>query len=143
MVSGYSERRVVRFQDVDAAGVVFHARMFDYFHDAYVNFLRAAGVPLEDALRDGAWAAPLRRAEADYRRPLRFGQEVMVSLTAAAVDETEYVIRYRVEGEEGVACEGRTVHVSVDPGSFRRRPVPDLLRHALEQLPGIAPDREE
>ena len=134
-VNRYAERRVVRFQDVDAAGVVFHARVFDYFHDAYVNFLRATGVPLEEALRDGAWAAPLRHAEADYQRPLRFGQEVTVSLALAAVDETEYVIRYRVEVEDGVACEGRTVHVSVDPENFRRRAVPDVLRRALAQLP--------
>lgn len=131
-----ADRRVVRFQDVDAAGVVFYARVFDYFHDAYVAFLRAVGVPLEDALRDGDWAAPLKQAEAEYRRPLRFGDVITVRLTAAEVEETEFVIRYRIETEDGVACEGRTVHVSVDPQTFRRRALPDDLRSALGQIGG-------
>lgn len=126
---------MVRFQDVDAAGVVFYARVFDYFHDAYVSFLRAAGAPLEDALRSGAWAAPLRHAEADYRQPLRFGQAVTVTLVAADVGDSEYAIRYRIDADGDVACEGSTTHVSVDPGTFRRRPIPDPLRAALQRLP--------
>lgn len=134
-LSPHLERRVVRFQDVDAAGVVFYARVFDYFHDAYVSFLRAAGAPLEDALRSRTWAAPLKHAEADYRQPLRFGQEVSVALVAVEVRDAEYVIRYRISAGDDVACEGMTVHVSVHPDTFRRQPIPDTLRAALRRLP--------
>jgi 1,4-dihydroxy-2-naphthoyl-CoA hydrolase len=128
----YSEVRRVRFQDVDAAGIVFFARVFDYFHDAYVGFLRARGVPLEAALRDGSWVAPLSRAEADYRRPLRFGDEVEVRVESVEVSETEYTVRYRIEVDGKTACVGRTRHVSVDPETFRRTPVPERLRRVLE-----------
>jgi 1,4-dihydroxy-2-naphthoyl-CoA hydrolase len=128
----HTDRRTVAFQDVDAAGIVFYARVFDYFHDAYVSLLRARGEPLEAALRDGSWVAPLRRAEADYRRPLVFGDEIRVSLVRIDLGETEYRIRYRIETDGGVACEGETVHVSVDPRTFRRAPVPVGLRAALE-----------
>lgn len=128
----YTERRTVAFQDVDAAGIVFYARVFDYFHDAYVSFLRARGVPLETALRDGSWVAPLRRAEADYRRPLRFGAAITVALVGLEIDESEYEIGYRIDTDDGVACVGATVHVSVDPTTFRRSPIPGFLRRALE-----------
>lgn len=128
----HTDRRMVAFQDVDAAGIVFYARVFDYFHDAYVAFLRSRGAPLEKALRDRSWVAPLRRAEADYRRPLRFGEDVTVSLVRIEVNETEFHIRYRIESGDGVACEGETVHVSVDPETFRRTTIPDVLRRALE-----------
>jgi 1,4-dihydroxy-2-naphthoyl-CoA hydrolase len=127
----YTDRRVVAFQEVDAAGIVFYARVFDYFHDAYVAFLRERGAPLEAALRDGSWVAPLTHAEASYRRPLRFGDEVRVSVVAIDVEETEYRVRYTIEADAGVACEGETVHVSVDPETFRRCPVPEVLRRAL------------
>ncbi|MGK7311138.1 MAG: acyl-CoA thioesterase [Candidatus Longimicrobiales bacterium M2_2A_002] len=127
----HGHRRVVAFQDVDAAGIVFYARVFDYFHDAYVDFLRDRGAPLEAALRDGAWVAPLTRAEAEYLRPLRFGDEVEVVIAAIDLAETEYTVEYRVELKDGVAAVGRTRHVSVDPETFRRAPVPGILRRAL------------
>lgn len=124
-------RRVVRFQEVDAAGIVFFARTFDYLHDAYVEFLRARGAPLEMALQDGSWVAPLRHAEAEYLRPLRFGDAIEVCLVSVDLDETEYSIDYRIETGGRAACVGRTRHVSVDPRTFRRAPVPDVLRRAL------------
>jgi len=130
------DHRVIAFQDVDAAGIVFYARVFDYFHDAYVSFLRARGVPLEAALRDRSWVAPLRRAEADYRRPLRFGDEVGVAVVGVDVSDTEFTVRYRIGGADGVACVGETVHVSVDPETFRRAAVPEVLRRALERAEG-------
>jgi 1,4-dihydroxy-2-naphthoyl-CoA hydrolase len=131
MAALHIDRRIVAFQDVDAAGIVFYARVFDYFHDAYVAFLRARGAPLELALQDGSWVAPLRRAEADYRRPLRFGDEIGVTIAGLELTDTEFRIRYAIETAAGVACEGETVHVSVDPVTFRRAPIPAALRQAL------------
>lgn len=127
----HTESRVVRFQDVDAAGIVFYARTFDYFHDAYVGFLRARGAPLERALRDGSWVAPLTRAEAEYLRPLRFGDGIEVSIVGVELEETEYRVSYRIDLGGEVACVGRTRHVSVSPATFRRAPVPEVLRRAL------------
>lgn len=126
------EPGVVRFQDVDAAGVVFFARIFDYFHDGYVSFLRSRGAPLEVALSDGSWAAPLRHAEADYLRPLRFGEAFTVALVEVDVEETEFRIGYRIDRGVEAACVGMTRHVSVDPKTFRRTALPDTLRRALE-----------
>ena len=129
------EPGIVRFQDVDAAGIVFYARIFDYFHDAYVAFLRTRGLPLEDALRDRSWVAPLRRAEADYHRPLRFADPFEVILSGLDVAETEFTVEYRIEKGGETMCTGRTVHVSVDPARFTRSALPDRLRRALEGEP--------
>lgn len=127
----HTEKIVVRFQEVDAAGVVFYARIFDYFHDAYVGFLRVRGAPLEDAIRDRGWIAPLRHARAEYIRPLRFGDELAVSLVSLDIDDTEYTIGYRIEVEGRTTCLGLTRHVSVDPETFRRTRVPEVLASAL------------
>ena len=126
------EPGVVRFQDVDAAGIVFYARVFDYFHDAYVAFLRARGAPLERALQDRSWVAPLRHAEAEYLRPLRFGDAFTVTLVRVEVEETEFHIGYRIDANGEASCLGRTRHVSVDPVTFRRSPLPPTLRKALQ-----------
>lgn len=127
----FGDVRTVRFQEVDAAGILFYGRIFDYFHDAYVAFLREGGAPLEGALEDGSWVAPLNRAEAEYLRPLRFGEEIEVVIAGVEIEETEYTVDYRVERGGEVAAVGRTRHVSVDPATFRRAPVPEILRRAL------------
>src|SRR5262245_15417998 len=80
---GFAQSRQVRFQDVDAAGIVFFARLFEYFHDALVAWMDGAGMVLHRALKAGAWGAPLKHAEADFLRPLRFGDEISIAVASA------------------------------------------------------------
>jgi 1,4-dihydroxy-2-naphthoyl-CoA hydrolase len=134
----FSRERDVRFQDIDAAGVIFYPYYFEFFHDTYVEFLAERGHSLADALRDKTWAAPLRHAEADYLRPLRFGQRIRVSLVRAHVEPTEVTIGYQiVEVASGqLSATGQTVHTFVDLASFSRKPIPEALKQVLESLNG-------
>lgn len=147
---GFSHELRVRFQDVDAASIVFFARILDYCHDAYVAFLADAGCPLDASLRESRWMAPLVHAEADFIRPLRFGDRVLVRLVAARVRESRYTVGYRLERPSDLADDaltsgqvageavavGQTVHVVVDPKSFARAPLPVAMHSALIRLGG-------
>ena len=62
-----------RFQDIDAAGILFFARNFDYFHDAYLAFLEHLEMPLHEHLDGAEFVIPLVHAEADFAKPIRFG----------------------------------------------------------------------
>lgn len=117
----------VRFQDVDAAGIVFFARILEYVHDAYVALLASLGEELSLVLRERRWAAPIRHAEADYFSPLEFGNPLAVACVAAEVADTEVTLGWQVLSGERVAAVVQTAHVFVDPGSFQRRPVPEAL----------------
>ncbi len=126
--------RTVRFQDIDAAGIIFFARYFEYFHDAYAEFLADTEAALPAALRAKAWAAPLVHAEADFLKPLRFGDPIEVELAEAELAEKRAVVRYRVwRGDEVVAI-GETVHVSIDPKAFVATPLDPAYRRALERI---------
>jgi acyl-CoA thioesterase FadM len=87
-------------------------------------------------LSERRWAAPLGHAEADYFRPLRFGDEISVALVRAHVEATQVTIGYRVEllQAKEVAAVGQTVHTFVELPSFQRRPVPEQLAAALTAL---------
>jgi YbgC/YbaW family acyl-CoA thioester hydrolase len=115
----------VRFQDVDAAGIVFFARVLEYVHDGYVALLSELGSDLVDVLRQRRWAAPIRHAEADYFSPLRFGDAVVVAAVAARVEETELTLGWQLVVRERVAAVAQTQHVFVDPENFQRIPVPE------------------
>lgn len=127
----------VRFQDVDAAGIVFFARFFDYVHIAYEGFLAEAGVPLPDVLRDRKWAAPLRHAEADYLRPAKFGDVLRVELVLADLEESEMSLGWRItlDDQAQKPCAiVQTVHTFVHPEDFHRIPMPPEISQKLESV---------
>ncbi|HKY36026.1 MAG TPA: thioesterase family protein [Polyangiaceae bacterium] len=135
----FVERRAIRFQDIDAAGIIFYPRVLEMFHDAYVAFLAFAGCPLPDVLKSGSWLAPVRHAEADYFKPLRFGDEVTIEICRAHLAESEATLGYRIvrlEREE-VCAVGQVVHTFVDQ-SFKRLRIPDAVRRALAHIESAA-----
>jgi 1,4-dihydroxy-2-naphthoyl-CoA hydrolase len=132
----FVDRRAIRFQDIDAAGIIFYPRVLEMFHDTYAAFLGFAGAPLPEVLRSGTWLAPVRHAEADYFKPLRFGDPVTVEICRAHLAETEATLGYRVARADGgeVCVVGQVVHTFVERESFKRTPIPEVVRRALEHI---------
>jgi 1,4-dihydroxy-2-naphthoyl-CoA hydrolase len=132
----FVDPRAIRFQDIDAAGIIFYPRVLEMFHDAYAAFLAFAGCPLPEVLTSGTWLAPVRHAEADYFKPLRFGDPVDVEICRAHLAETEATLGYRVARSGGgeVCVVGQVVHTFVERTSFRRTALPEPVRRALQHI---------
>jgi len=128
----------VRLQDVDAAGIVFFARIFEYFHDSLMDYLEQHGVSMPRWLADGVVLAPIKHAEADYIAPLRFGDRMAVELCRGWVGETETIVGYRIVFADGgrPAAVGQTHHVCVDRAGAARAALPPPFADALRRLPG-------
>ena len=134
--------RVVRFQDIDAAGILFYPRALEYFHDAYLAHLDNQGIDLPRVLREGAWGAPIVRVEADFKAPMRFGDEIIVLVEGADVGRSSLGVRYRVRASNDasrVYCSGKTVHVFIDPATQKPREIPDDVRAAFTSKEAPAP----
>lgn len=129
----FSQARSIRFQDVDAAGTVYFARVFEYFGDAYTGLLAHGGVDLPALLASGDTVAPLVHAEADYLSPLRFGDAVRVEIPRTRVGTSSIQIGYRIVTDRGgrLAAIGHTTHVFVDRNTFDKREVPAAFRTAI------------
>lgn len=126
----------VRFQDVDAAGVVFFGRFFDYVHQAYEEFLASTGESLAEVLAKRGWAAPLKHVEADYFSPLIYGDVVRVRLVAAVVDTSEIHLGWCLEkltkdGKKRTSAALQTLHAFVSLPDFQKIPVPSNVVAAL------------
>ncbi len=130
----YSESRDVRFQEIDAAGVVFFATFADYFHDAYVRMLASGGLSLPRVLEEGAWGLPLVHAETDYLRPLRFGDTIAVEVVAFRTSPRAVTFGHRVLVRGKPSALGQTVHASIDRKTFSPIALPEPLEAALSRL---------
>ena len=143
----FSVRLPVRFQDVDAGGVLFFGRIYDYCHQAYEEFWGTQGVDRATFFAGAEILVPIAHSEADYRRPIRHGDRVEVRLDVTRVGRASFTLRYHVTGPEGATdlrVEASTVHAFVNRGTMRPVPIPEplraiLLRHLLrEPAPNLA-----
>ena len=133
-----TQLRSVRFQEVDAAGTIYFPRVLEYFGDAYLEVLERSGLDVPTLLRERRWAAPLAHAEADFVRPLFFGDRAHVDVALCVLGTTSATFGYRIRGEDGtVRSFGSTVHVFVDGKTFRPIAVPEALRAFVERAQGL------
>lgn len=124
----------VRFQHTDPAGIVFFANILVYCHEAYEEFLRAGGMPLEEFIGKREQSLPLGHAEATFKRPFRAGQRVKIRLSIGRIGERSFRVEYDLydEGGEHLAT-AATVHVCVDRATGRSAALPTQLRDLLEK----------
>ena len=132
----YSRNIHVRLQDIDAAGILFFAQVFEYCHDTYFALLADRGIDLPHELAHGAHIMPLVHCEADFKSPMRFGDAVTVAITGASAGKSSYRVHYRITGTGDpvdVRCTATAIHAVVDRQTFRSAPrIPDLIYEALE-----------
>lgn len=138
--------RPVRFQDVDAAGIVFFARFFEYAHEAMEHFFDAlprqpgsgsdpttnrAYVELVTKRRIGF---PTVHIAADFRGPLRYGDVARIETTVTKIGTTSWTFRYAMtreaDGADVATIEHVVVATTLDP--VKKVPLPPDVRALLE-----------
>lgn len=80
MPHSFTVRRLVEFSETDMAGIVHFTNFFCYMEQAEHAFYRSIGmsVMMKDGERTISW--PRVRASCDWKKPLRFEDEVEIEL---------------------------------------------------------------
>ena len=129
----FEHRLIVRFYEVDRAGIAFFGRIFEYCHAAYEGLLVAVDYPLAEVFDDETWGMPLVHAEADFKRPMRMGEELGVQVRVHRLGKTSVTFDFTVVGvaDGELRATARHVHACVDMTRFEPLAVPQRLREAL------------
>jgi 4-hydroxybenzoyl-CoA thioesterase len=126
----------VRFGDEDHAQMVYYPRFLHYCHQAFEDFFDRQGFPYWVALREEKVGWPAAHAEIDYRRPVRFGQDLGMEVDILRVGEKSVTFRHRgyLEREpDAPAFEAEIVVVTMDMSTHRSIPIPDKYRAFFER----------
>jgi len=109
-----SVERVVRFEEVDALGIVWHGRYPSYFEDGRVLLGERLGIGYLDFYRAGI-IAPVKQLYVDYQKPLTFGEpfsiEALLHWSDAARLNHEFILR---NGQGEVTTTGYSVQLLLD-----------------------------
>lgn len=117
----------IRMHDTDAAGHLFFGALFRIAHDALEDFAASEGFSLGKLLEKKELFFVIVHAAADYVAPLRLGDKVEVQITVSKVGQRSFSVDYRFlkGGEE--AARAKTVHVAINPSSWKPCPLPEWL----------------
>lgn len=125
---------VVRFHEVDRAGIVYFARPFEWCHVLYEELLHAIFGGVEAIFTTKEWGTPLVHAEADYRRPFKLDERIRIALSVARVGRGSIEYAYALTGPEGeVRATVKLRHAVIGP-DWRPREVPAELLDGLRRL---------
>ena len=130
----FDYKRIVHFQDTDAAGVVYFANVLAICHEAYEASLAAFGINLKVFFSNPEIAIPIIHADVDFRSPMFCGDELTIELMPKSWGDDEFEIYYQVflkeVGEKWVA-RANTKHVCIYPKSRSRQNLSDEMRRWL------------
>jgi acyl-CoA thioester hydrolase len=122
----------VRYGECDAQKVVFNSRYSDYVDVSVNEYLRACGLLGEFIYGDLDFQ--LVKQTVEWKAPARFDQVLELSIAPTRVGNTSFTLKteFRIAGEERVIVAAETVYVLVDAKTLTKLPIPDHLRHALQ-----------
>ena len=143
MAYRFVHRRTVAFSDTDLAGIVHFSRFFLYMEDCEHAFYRAEEESVHKMSDgDGGWVGwPRVHVSCDYRKPLRFEDELEIELLVARVGTKTIDYRFqfrRIDGEEVTAvASGKALVACVrcHEGVMEAVEIPQVIRKKIEQAP--------
>ena len=99
----------VRFYETDLMGVVHHANYLRWFEMGRVEYLRQAGIDLNEMMGEG-FMVPIVDVNCRYRQSARFDDEVIIETVLEKLSKVKLSFSYRaLRAKDGVLlAEGKT-----------------------------------
>lgn len=130
----YENTVTIPFQDIDAAGIVFFAHLLRYAHDCYERFMSSIDISLVDVLEESKYLVPLVHVEADYRIPLKHGEDITIFLSVEKIGRSSFTVAYIFKDENNVErAVAKTVHVLLDGVTKKKIKIPEIWQQKLEE----------
>lgn len=126
--------RPIRFEDVDAAGIVFFARFLTYAHEAMEHFFGEIEGKYVGLITKRRIGLPAVRVEVDFRAPLRYGDVLRIETSCEKIGNKSAVLLYRMfrAGDSTLSAEIRHTVVTTSLDTLKSCPMPEDVRRQLE-----------
>jgi YbgC/YbaW family acyl-CoA thioester hydrolase len=127
----FKTKRRINFFDCDPAGIMFYGNAFFLAHSAYEELLASAG--LTGYWINDNYIVPIIKADTDYLKPLRPGDEVEIEVRVSNLKERSFELTCTCRLEDGTnTFNTRTVHIFTDR-DFKKINIPDDILVILSE----------
>ena len=130
---------LVRFGDLDPAGIAYYPNLVNFLHVAFEDFFVGyVGRPYPEVYREGL-AFPTVHVEMEFLSPVRYGDHVDVTVTVERVGRSSVQLRYEGAVAGRPVFRAHNTAVTVDMKTFTAMPVPEWLRERFQAGMGHDP----
>lgn len=106
-------KRLVRFEEVDSIGIVWHGRYPGYFEEARVALGHKYGISYSDFIRH-KHPVPIKQMGVDYIEPLFFEDEIEIEAILHWSEAVRMNFEYVIRKDERLVCTGYTIQLMLD-----------------------------
>ncbi len=105
----------VIYGDTDQMGVAYYANYLRWFEIGRTEFMREAGVPYDQAERDGIFF-PVTEVQCRYRKPAVYDNLLRIETTVESLNPLALRFNYRIalDGERTALASGWTKHACLN-----------------------------
>lgn len=129
----FTYTRTIRFQDTDAAGVVYFANVLAMCHEAYEESLIASDINLKLFFSNPNVAIPIVHASVDFFSPMFCGDKVLIQLIPQHLSSEKFEVNYQFIAENRVVAQAITRHVCIDSATRSRKEIPAEMIRWIQQ----------
>ena len=130
----FSVQEYVRWEDIDAAGIINYQAYLRFFGLAEAELFRSCGLSYKTLFDEHGLWLPRVHVECDFRRPVTLDELLVVDAFFAKLGRSSIRLHFEVTrkarpGE--IVATGAYVLAAVRRGEFRAVRVPDAVREKL------------
>jgi 4-hydroxybenzoyl-CoA thioesterase len=124
----YTTTILVRFGDLDAAGIAYYPNLVNFLHEAFEDFFAGhVGRPYPEVFREGL-GFPTVKVEMEFLSPVHYGDRVQIDVTVEKIGRSSVQLRYEGAVSGRPVFRARNTAVVVDMKTFKSVPLPEWLR---------------
>ena len=130
---------MVRFGDSDAAGVIHFHNVLRWCHESWEESLQNYGIFSCDvfpgsrsSLEDLSVVLPIVHCEADFFKPIKTGDALLVKLVPKRIDLSSFQIETNFYCQHHFVARGLVRHIAIKSKTSERYPLPELIDLWLE-----------
>jgi acyl-CoA thioester hydrolase len=124
----------VRFNEIDAYHVAWHGHYVAWMEVGRSELAGQFGLDADQLVAEG-YLAPVVTLELQYRKPLRYAEEVCIRTTIRRTDTATLEFACQIVGAHGaLAASGRTIHALTDLEGVLQYRVPPVIADRVERL---------
>jgi 4-hydroxybenzoyl-CoA thioesterase len=130
----FVHERPVRFEDVDAAQIVFFPRVLAYCHEAMAELMARVDGGYAKLVVERRIGLPTVHVDVDFTAPLRFGDVARMEVTVSRIGRSSCTFEMSVSRVRDGAAVARVklICASTDLSTLRSVALPADVRRVLE-----------
>ena len=131
----FETQHLVRFGDVDPAGIAYFPRIHNFIHESFENLWEDyIGVRYYHLIQKQRIAFPMAHTDVDFKYPLQFGDRPIVKVSCFKLGRSSLGLRYVFEVNGIICVDARTTTVCINADSYKSLEIPADYRVYFQRI---------